>query len=73
MPWRHTETYPLPETDVVSFSFGDPSYDLDKPVRITFQRHGDYQLYNLADGKGFRYTMTSMTQPERYRTTRAKR
>ncbi|ETN37935.1 uncharacterized protein HMPREF1541_07558 [Cyphellophora europaea CBS 101466] len=32
MPWLHTETYPLPEEDVVTFAFGDPSYDLDKPV-----------------------------------------
>ncbi|KPI35975.1 putative acyl-coenzyme A synthetase [Cyphellophora attinorum] len=32
MPWLHTETYPLPEQDIVSFAFGDPSYDLDKPI-----------------------------------------
>jgi hypothetical protein len=32
MPWLHTETYPLPEEDVVTFSFGKPEYDLDKPV-----------------------------------------
>ena len=32
MPWLHTETFPLPEEDLVSFSFGSPTYDLDKPV-----------------------------------------
>ena len=33
MPWLHTEKYPLPEEDLVSFSFGNLHYDPDKPVR----------------------------------------
>jgi len=32
MPWLHTETYPLPEEDLISFTFGNDSYDQDKPV-----------------------------------------
>ncbi|KAF2014491.1 acetyl-CoA synthetase-like protein [Aaosphaeria arxii CBS 175.79] len=32
MPWLAPDTYPLPEHDLVSFSFGNATYDLDKPV-----------------------------------------
>ncbi|KAF1943861.1 acetyl-CoA synthetase-like protein [Clathrospora elynae] len=32
MPWLSQESYPLPEEDLVSFSFGNTDYDNDKPI-----------------------------------------
>jgi acyl-CoA synthetase (AMP-forming)/AMP-acid ligase II len=32
MPWIHTEKYPLPEEDLITFTFGNRSYDPDKPI-----------------------------------------
>lgn len=52
MPWLHTETYPLPEQDVVSFAFGDPRYDLDKPVCSIGQhalQSNPFQIYHDLD------------------------
>jgi hypothetical protein len=34
MPWLSQEFYPLPEEDLVSFTFGNRSYDDDKPVNL---------------------------------------
>ncbi|ORY17341.1 hypothetical protein BCR34DRAFT_622014 [Clohesyomyces aquaticus] len=32
MPWHSLDTYPLPEEDLVTFSFGNRDYDHDKPI-----------------------------------------
>lgn len=46
MPWLSEQSYPLPEVDLVSFSFGNTSsdYNDDKPVCPLFfvLPHGMY-------------------------------
>ncbi|KAF2732344.1 acetyl-CoA synthetase-like protein [Polyplosphaeria fusca] len=32
MPWLHEDTYPLPEEDLVTFTFGNTDYDPDEPI-----------------------------------------
>lgn len=32
MPFKDSGTYPISNKDLVSFTFDDPDYDLDKPV-----------------------------------------
>lgn len=48
MPWLSTESYPLPEVDLVSFTFGNNAadYDDNKPVRI-LPRSGIRTDYSL--------------------------
>lgn len=32
MPWLHTEKYPLPAEDLITFTFGNSTYDQEKPI-----------------------------------------